>query len=471
VPGPALATRSDGRREPSALHAIQALRAAHGQAHRSMSPTASRILELQRTAGNRAVAGAIAQVQREDKDDDAGKPDVISGADKAAPRRTTGFMGLNPGANKEAAKLKKSTREQVLESYNDPVAEAKFQSDPEIMNFVFDELGIPVVELPRWDKASEVLKQANPHLREQLADLMRWFNKAEKGEITLDRLVLSGHSNGVELWGESEVGQQSQPGTMLIDRDLHGIADVFPKAAAQVEDIMFSACFSINAVLLVIKVFPNLKTAWSYSNFSPNVEQGSPEHVGEFAKATEGAGTLTKANRRGSSALWTREKGFVVGDPSLAAAGPLYTEALRKFREIAEPMLDGSGPDLTSPQLMPVYLAIQQMMAHPGTPADRKERAEHVMQIVLRLRFWPVIRERFGAEYHDKLQPAYDALGMTQPEWKGLTRKALREHVEGVMKALESKPDATSFKPLLEQYLVKGILGLDDKTVIKPDWI
>jgi hypothetical protein len=405
-------------------------------------------------------------VQRDDKD-----PDVITAADKAAPRRTTGFLGLNRGAEKESAKLKKATSEDVVESLNDPVAEARFKDDPAIADFVFDELGFSVGDFARWDKATDVLLNASPHIREQLADIMRWFNKAENGEIILDRLVLSGHSNGVELWGESQRGNESQPGTMLIGRDLSGIAEVFPKAASQVEDIMFSACFSINAVELVVKVFPNLKTAWSYSSFSPSIEQGSAEHVADFTRATEGSGTLKRSDRRGSTALWTREKGYIVGDPSLAAAGGLYTEAFRQWREIAMPMYSGDGPDLSSSTLFPVYLAIQRMMAHPGTPADRKERAEHVMQILLRMRFWPVVRERFGKEYHDKLQPAYDALGMTQPNWASITRAALKSHVDAVMKALENKPDAKSHKDLLDKYLGKGILGLEDKEVIKPDWI
>lgn len=430
-----------------------------------MSRAENRILDLQRTAGNRAVAEAIASVQREEKD-----PDVVRGADKAAPRRTTGFLGLNPGADIEAAKLKKTTRDDVAVSLNDPVAEARLRQDPEIFEFV-DELGISIGDFARWNMATDVLLQANKNLREQLADIMRWFNKAQNGEIILDRLVLSGHSNGVELWGESQLGAESKPGTMVIDRDLRAIAQVFPKAADQVEDIMFSACFSISAVELVIKVFPNLRTAWSYTSFSPSIKQGSAEHVADFTRATEGSGTLKRSDRRGSSALWTREKGYVVGDPSLAAAGPLYNEAIRKWREIAEPMYKGLGSDLTSDQLMPAYDAIQQMKAHQGTPADRRQNGERVMQLILRLRFWPLIRERFGNEYKDKLQPAYDALGMTQPSWASLTRKALKAHVDAVMKALEEKPDAKSHKELLEKYLNKGLLGLTDMDVIRSDWI
>lgn len=460
MPGTALATRTATRRDHRAPSRVPA--------DRGLSTTASRILELQRTAGNRAVAYALATVQREEKDQQA--PDVVTGADKAAPLRTTGFLGLNPGTEKEAAKLRKTTGENLLTSLNDPIAEAKLKENPALADFVFDELGISVGDIARWDKAIDVLQKADPHLRDQLADVMRWFNKAERGEIIIDRLILSGHSNGVELWGESERGAASKPGLMLIERELGGIAGVFPKAAAQVEDVMFSACFSINAVEIVRKVFPNLQTAWTYTAFSPSIKQGSAEHVAEFARATEGQGTLKKSNRRGTSALWTREKGYIVGDPSLAEAGPLYSTALTRWREIGQPMYDGSGTDLTSDQLMPVYSAIQQMMAHPGTPADRRERGERVMQLVLRLRFWPLIRERFGAEYRDKLQPAYDALGIAQPDWAKLTRKALKAHVDAVKKALE-QPEAKAHKDLLEKYLEKGIFLLEDKDVIKSDWI
>ena len=469
MPVPALATRPAtqrqfGARAPTNLPSrLPAGAPRYGRAG---------ILELQRTAGNRAVAAAIASVQREEKDPKAGAaPDVVTGADKAAPRRTTGFLGLNPGADIEANKLKKTTKDNVLTSLNDPVAEAKLKDDPAVGDFVFDELGISVGDFERWDKATDVLLKANVNLREQLADLMRWFNKAEKGEIILDRLVLSGHSNGVELWGESEAGAESKPGLMLLERDLAGIGDVFPKARDQVEDIMFSACFSISAVEIVVKVFPNLQNAWTYTSFSPSIKQGSAEHVAAFANATEGAGGLKKSDRRGSTALWTKKKGYIVGDPSLAAAGPVYSNALRQWREIAGPMYGGTGPDLTSEQLMPAYAAAQQLVAHPGTPADRRDRGKEVVQLLLRLRFWPIVRTRFGAEYKGKLQPAYDALGMQQPDWSSMTRKQVKAHVDAVMKAVEEKADAKAHKQLLEQYLTDGIFLLKDATVIKTDWI
>jgi len=430
----------------------------------------SRVLELQRLAGNRAVTDALLSVQREDDPDAAGAGGGAPAATKPPPEKVTGFVGLNPKAGKEAEALKKTAKGRVETSLNDPIAEKKLQESPEVFNFVVNELGIDIVPFERWDKATDVLLNADPQLREQLAEIMRWFNSAERGDTILERLVLSGHSNGVEIWGEKERGAESQPGTMLIERDLGDLVKVFPTAAGQVQDVMFSACFSINAVEIIIRLFPNLKTCWGYGGFSPDVAQGSAGEIAAWARATEGEGSLKKSMKHGNVALWVKGEGYIVGDPAAAAAGPLYSEALRMWREVAEPMYDGSGPDLSNSALVPVYTKVQQMMAHPGTPPDRRERAQNVMGLILRLRFWPLIREHFGSEYGPKLQPAYDALGIAAPNWKSLTRKELKAHVDAVKKALETNPTASSFKEPIQSYLDKGLLQLDGK-IIKPDWI
>ena len=426
---------------------------------------AARILELQRTAGNRAVSGALA-VQREQDQ----QPDVVSGADRAAPKRMTGYVGLNPGADKEARGLgRRVASEHLLTSLNNPAAEKALKEDPKVFDFIVDELGIAVWDFARWDKATDVLLNADPHLREQLAEVMRWMNRAEKGEIVLERLVLSGHSNGVELWGEYEEGDESRPGTMVIERDLGTMGKVFPNAVAQVEDVMFSACFSINAVEIVKKIFPNLQTVWSYGGFSPSIATGSVQHVLTWESATEGGRTLKKGHKRGSNALWTKDKGYIVGDPAAAAAGPLYAETVRGWRETAEPMYKGEK-DINKSSLDTYYVVLQRLLAHPGAAEDLKNNARKVFQAVLRMRFWPLVTKRFGAEYGAKLQPAYDALGIKAPSWESLKRPELKAHVDAVKKALETTPDAGGHKDAIERYLRKGLFGLDPD-IIRSDWI
>lgn len=426
----------------------------------------SPLLELQRLAGNRAVTAALASLQR-DEDDTA--VDAVSSARKAAPKRVTGYLGLNPLAHREAAGLTKTSREEVLVSLNDPEAEKRLKENPAVFDFVVDELGIGLDNFARWDKATDVLLNADPHIRDQLADLMRWFASAERGEIELERLVLSGHSNGVELWGEAEANAESKPGTMVVERDLATLAAVFPTATAQVQDIMFSACFSINAVELVIRIFPNLRTCWSYSKFSPDIAGGSGGHIAAWSRATEGQATLAKGQKRGSTALWTREKGYIVGDPSAAAVGPLFNGVVRGWRESAEPMYDGQR-DVPKATLDPLYATIQQLLAHPGASDDQRKQTARARDIVLRLRFWHLIRERFGAEYGSQVKPAYDALGIAPPDWASLTRVALRAHLEAVNKALEAHAEAADAKRIVERYLKKGLFYLDPE-LIKSDWI
>jgi hypothetical protein len=432
----------------------------------------ARVLELQRVAGNRAVLGAIASVQRKPGDDPrAGPPpDVISGPDKASPRHVTGFVGLNPGAGKEAAGLKKASRQEVLTSFNDPAMEKQLQDDPAIGEFLTKELGWGPAEIGRIMNAMMMFGAADRNFREQLADLMRWMNQAEKGQIVLDRLVMSGHSDGVRLWGESGEKDESKPGVMVVDRDLGALARLFPKAAAQVQDIMFSACFSINAVEFVRKAFPNLKSVWSYGGYSPSADQGSVGHIATWASATEGARTPGRSEKRGSNALWTRQKGFIVGDPAQAAAGPLLAEVSRGGRDLVAPYYFGER-EIDKAVLDQFYTKLQEVEAHPGVRREVKENVTtHVIPIVLRLRHWKQISKRFGETFGDRLKPAYDALGVSAPNWETLTRTQLKRHLDMLDKALETNPAAASYKAVIDDPLRKGLFKLDAE-IIKPNWI
>jgi hypothetical protein len=430
---------------------------------RAGAPAHAPLLDLQRRAGNRAVAGLLASVQRDEDED-------IYDDTPAPPPGVTGYIGLNPGANKEAKQLRNATRQQVLTSLNDPEAEKKLKQNPAVFDFVADELGIsPLDDLQRWDEATDVLLEADPNLREQLADMMRWFHQAEAGQVTLERLVLSGHSNGVEIWGDSPADAESKPGTMLVERDLGTMVKVFPTAAAQVQDIMFSACFSIAAVELVIEMFPNLRTCWSYSAYSPDIAGGSGGHMATWAAATEGEGTLEKSDKRGSNALWTREKGYIVGDPAAAAVGPLYTEVVRKWRTLVEPMYSGEK-DVPKSELDTFYPKIQELYVHPGASADQRKAAAEARDITLRLRFWTTVREKFGTVHGAELQPAYDAIGVKPPNWSTLTRVGLKAHIDEVDKALKAHEDKTAARDTIKKLLKGGLFQLDPN-VIKSGWI
>lgn len=435
---------------------------AHWSAGRAAaaSTRAGAILELQRTAGNRAVTGALRAgghvAQRE--------PDG-----RTKPRRLTGYLGLNPGSGKEVKALRGTSRQEVLASLNDADAEKRLADNPGIASFLFGELGYKVGDMQSWTAAAAVLVQAEPAIREQLAEVMRWMKRAENGEIVLERLVLSGHANGVKLWGDQVGGGKGDPGKMLIEQDLGNLGRAFPKAAAGVEDIMFSACFSLNAVEIVKKTFPNLQSVWSYGGWSPEIDQGSLAHIQAWAKATEGSRLPTKRSARGSTALWTREKGYLVGDPNAAAVGPLFSECQTLWQNVGEPMFLGLK-DVTEPELRPLYQKLQSLRANGNADGMAKGFAEMTIGKVLRLRFWAKkIRERFGSEYGPKLKPAYDALKIAPPDWSRLTRVALKAHMDLVDRALESNTDPTVRQPI-DDYL-KGGLWMLDESIIDEKWI
>ena len=98
-------------------------------------PAPSRLLDLQRLAGNRAVAGLLRPTVQRDGDED-------NPYDTPPAEKVTGYLGLNPQAGKGATGLRNASRQQVLVSLNNPDAEKKLQENPAIFDFMADELGI-----------------------------------------------------------------------------------------------------------------------------------------------------------------------------------------------------------------------------------------------------------------------------------------------------------------------------------------
>jgi len=278
----------------------------------------------------------------------------------------------------------------------------------------------------------------------------------------LERLVLSGHSNGVKLWGEKEGGHDG--GEIVLSRDLEALIALYPKAAGQVQDVMFSACFSIGAVALCVKIFPNLQNAWGYTAYSPSAGQGAERHIGQFEKQTRGEEDLERKDSRGSSALWTKAKGFVKGDPAAADFGAIRT-SLGTSRSKATKMLLGELPiDLTF--LGAFYTEVQAGLVHPAIGEHRGE-FELLRDRILRLRHWPPIRSRFATDLATEIVAGYKAVGLTPPAFATLSRAEVtkaRNAYEEAMKGVED-PAAKAFWVKLN-----GLYILDPK-VIPEAWI
>jgi hypothetical protein len=80
-------------------------------------------------------------------------------------------------------------------------------------------------------------------VRPDQASLEQLFAKAERGEANIRHLILSGHSSGLQVWGESSDGTHRETS---ID-DMKALKDKFPKAFAQVQHVTFMSCYSGSA--------------------------------------------------------------------------------------------------------------------------------------------------------------------------------------------------------------------------------
>jgi hypothetical protein len=375
---------------------------------------------------------------------------------------------MNPDAGKEEKALAATSREPVLATTGNAALEQRLAEEPEITNFVFDDLGISPAKVSRWQKAIDALVACDPAARDTLGELMRWMNRAENGEIVLDRLVLSGHSEGFEFWGDTTRHSKQQPGKLIFEQDLQNVTSAFPGAARQVRSIMFSACETVGAVQTVIDLFPGVESVWSYAGFSPDVAVGSATHIQTWTRATEGEGAPGKKDARGEAAIWTRRDGWLVNDPGTAAIDKLYPEAMTAYATIAEPVLRGEA-DVFGSDLNGTYGKLAAVVHHPSATDDQKSLARERMQVVLRLRHWFTIAEKFGARYGTDLAAAYHDLEMTPPTWDGLSRRELMAHMALLERGYASHPDAAAAKDKIERLVRRGLVGLDPE-IIPTSW-
>jgi hypothetical protein len=434
------------------------------------------LIDLQRLAGNRAVATALAGhqagIQRAPVDDQprpgpAAQPGAMATEDKPAPK-VTGYIGMNPDAGKEVKTLTATSRETVLATTGNADLEKRLREEPEITNFVFDDLGISPAKVNRWQKAIDALVACDPDARDTLGELMRWMNRAENGEIVLDRLVLSGHSEGFEFWGDSHRGAKQQPGKLILERDFENVTAAFPGAAGQVRSIMFSACETVGAVQTVIDLFPGVDSVWSYAGFSPDIGSGSAKHIETWTKATEGEGAPGKKDARGEMALWTRKDGWLVNDPGSVAIEKLYPDAMAMYSTIAEPVLSGEA-EIFGSDLNGLYGKLGAVVHHPNATDDQKSLARERMQVELRLRHWFTITEKFASTYGPELEPAYRELELRPPSWNGMSRKVLLAHLAELARAYATHPAASLARNTIDRLVRRGLVGLDPE-VIPTSW-
>ena len=407
---------------PEVRTAVAVERRLSGQEGDRPATTESRFLGLQRTIGNHAVRQLL---QRDEP-----------GPDKPPPSKTL-YMGMNLPAKSEAKTLKGVLKDDVILAMNDPELEKSLQTDAGIANYLVTRMPTLLTNIFQFLYAYEAIRSTDPVARDQMAQVIKMFHAAESGEFRLERMVLSGHSNGVELWGDAE--KNFNPGKFILDDALSQLTTTFPKAAAQVEDVMFSACYTVSSIDLVVRVFPEVKTVWGYAGLSPAAGQGSERHIAKWEKETRGGGTLEEREGLGKSALWTRESGYVRNDPAKANMKELRSSFYGLSLDAKE-QYKGEKP-INQEMLNRAYYYVQMMLAHPDVTEDERGILNSWMEVLLRLRHHGKICGKFAEKYAEQIKNAYAAIKRAPPNFAGMSRPALKAEKEALEAVLASSPN------------------------------
>lgn len=359
------------------------------------------------------------------------------GLDTQVKKETTLFMGLNPEAKGvEYSTLKSQTGAASLvnasgdDRHQDQVkAGGQWASLDEGTGL--DRALSLLPNLPR-EKADEIIRflsTAADKTKDEMFNMIQHLWAVQTGKAVLKRLVLSGHSSGGSLWG----GHEAEYGIMSYSQ-IYQLFSLFPRAAGQVEDLAFSACFSgmQGNMGKYREVFPNLKTIWGYAHFSPSAATGSTRHLSQWEKGTRGhqaAGANQARERvaRGSGprdqnvAIWSIEDGYQTN----VGGAQMSTQTLRASIQGHQADYDVAMSDgtINMSALNDLYASLQSLVrGHGDELGDELQHFQTMLMQVLFLRNWASITGEFAAVHGAAAKAGYDEAGSTMPRWVGMSR-------------------------------------------------
>jgi peptidoglycan hydrolase-like protein with peptidoglycan-binding domain len=342
------------------------------------------------------------------------------------------YMGLNEYATDESGTLKSVSEEGVASiTNNKPDAQGIIKTGGKNYDLKTDEGVDAFVDSMKISSGAAlkdfIKNNVTANARDEFGKLAMAFCSADRGMTRIRRLVISGHHAGQYIWG-GHSGENGQIDFDFIDT----LGKVFPNAAAQVEDLMFSACFSGGETQMTKyrDAFPNLKTIWGYTEFSPGTWTGAMTHMKKWEKATEGSDPskvkkdLAKGTPKGESvAVWTSAAGYQ-GNNQMS-----FDEVMERVRQ-AEPVFtayfngDQECSDPHAGPLVEFYINLNRVITSPEmTDSALKKELERKRDITLRLRFYKNIKAKFMQVYGSQIKSGYDEIKETMPVYDKLPRK------------------------------------------------
>jgi hypothetical protein len=235
----------------------------------------------------------------------------------------------------------------------------------------------------RAEKFTDQLKTVHPDVRDEVAQLGLTFHRAGKREISVNRLVMSGH-------GDVNGTVMGDKGEKLRLADLESLAKVFPEGAKKIDHVAISACFCAGHANFeeLRRTFPNLKSAFAYNNQSPLAETEAPKHLTKWEAMTHGndPSKVVPLEAKTKTATWNS----VDGIKGLSTATLEQTEAtVKAFSEIHEKYKtkQKDAKEAThDPELDLYYVALAELQRHPNISPERRAEVEAIRKEVLKLR-------------------------------------------------------------------------------------
>jgi len=295
----------------------------------------------------------------------------------------------------------------------------------------------------------QLVKDTSGGTKDEVFGLAKVYAEAELGKRTMERVVLSGHSIGNEIFGQ---------GAWMNFEVLMKLKDIFPIAAGGVKHVMLSACSSgYEATMAKFQeAFPNVKTVWGYAGVCPT-GSGARSDMKDWEGKTDDKTEETVKPPGHGVGTWSEKEGYKGGEAmtyaeALADVDGMETEFQDYLAGKKEVASSSSGPMYT------YYRSLQRLLGKPELVGSDRTKWTARMKVAVRLRFWPDIRGKFGTTFSSRLQKGYDAIGRKMPDFSKITRANALAEVAAFESAASS--DAADALGLLQ-----GFRDLDEKTI------
>ncbi|MCB9600893.1 MAG: hypothetical protein H6722_18930 [Sandaracinus sp.] len=318
------------------------------------------------------------------------------------------------------------------------------------------------------EQVRDVLERADPSVHRELAGLAREWAGAYRGRAIPNRLMVSGHGNGVLFFEQNQDELRAD--------DLLGLARAMPRAARQIRHVHLAACQHgyESRMQPYVEAFPNLESLWGYAGFSPS---GAPAHEHQArwdVDTREGLpdrGRVRGLRRDASAAVWTRTRGWE--GTSLRPLPELHERATAAMATL-DAIREGRRPpgDPTRGPLAELYGTLQELTAHHDfrdQDADFRRVWLGRRDQVLRLRFFEShVTHAFERTHGTTLSAACHRLGIEPLRLAGSTRAEVLSEITRFEAAADSHPDVDVSVAL--DLLDRGLRKLDSD-LVPPRWL